>query len=620
MLVKLFNSILKTGIIPSIWCMSFISPIYKNKGPKSDPDNYRGISLISCLGKLFAALINERLTTFTNENNIIGEEQAGFRSGYSTHDHIFALHSIIDIYLNKFNRKKRLYCAFIDYRKAFDLVDRASLWSKLLSYNINGRIMKLIYNLYQNTKACIKLNNSISASFNCNIGVRQGDNLSPLLFALFINDFESFLSDQFNGLKGIDDLFTESTLNEDIERFLKLFVLLYADDTIILAENPKDLQLALNAAYSYCNLWKLKINIDKTKIIRFSKRRSSIDPPVFWINNERVEVVENYTYLGTIFTFNGKFKNAINKQMLQAQRALFAIKSKKDTYNLPVDIVFDLFDKMIMPILLYGCEIWGYENVDCLEIFYRKFLKYVLKLNNQTTNCMVYGETGKMPLSETIKSRMICFWHRISIGNNNKIAFKLLYLIRRLYEQDLYVSPWLNRIESILNSCGMRNVWLNPELFKSDWLKKAIDLRLSDMYLQEWQSQVSSKSSCIIYRTFKTNFEIENYLTLLDCSDRITISRFRCRNTKIPVVTLGYANRDTPYENRLCSICNLNEVGDENHYILRCPVLQAHRTRYISNYYIRNPSIAISQLFQTKSVTVLKKLGKFIAEINRQLR
>ena len=134
MLAKLFNTILKSGIIPSSWCISFISPIYKNKGSKSDPDNYRGISLISCLGKLFTALINERLTTFINNNNIIGEEQAGFRSGYSTHDHIFALHSIIDLYLNKFNRKKRLYCAFIDYRKAFDLVDISSLWSKLI-YN-----------------------------------------------------------------------------------------------------------------------------------------------------------------------------------------------------------------------------------------------------------------------------------------------------------------------------------------------------------------------------------------------------------------------------------------------------------------------------------------------------
>ena len=95
--------------------------------------------------------------------------------------------------------------------------------------------MKLIYNLYQNTKACIKLNNSISASFNCNIGVRQGDNLSPLLFSLFINDFESFLSDKYNGLKDIEDIFAEVFLNEEVDTFLKLFVLLYADDTINLA-------------------------------------------------------------------------------------------------------------------------------------------------------------------------------------------------------------------------------------------------------------------------------------------------------------------------------------------------------------------------------------------------
>ena len=273
-----------------------------------------------------------------------------------------------------------------------------------------------------------------------------------------------------------------------------------------------------------------------------------------------------------------------------------------------------------MPILLYGCEIWGFENVDCLEIFYRKFLKYVLKLNNQTTNCMVYGETGRKPLSETIKSRMVCFWHRISIGNKNKVGYRLLYLIRKLYIQDLYSSPWLKKIESILNSCGMRNVWLNPELFKPDWLKKAIDLKLSDMYLQEWQSLVSRQSSCTIYRTFKINFGLEKYLMLLDCSDRITICRFRCRNNKTPVVTLGYANRDIPYANRLCSICNMNEVGDESHYILRCPALQSHRIRHISNYYIRNPNIAISQLFQSNNVNVLKKLAKFITEINRQLR
>ena len=118
LLVKLFNLILKTGIIPTSWGISFISPIYKNKGSKSDPDNYRGISLISCLCKLFTSALNERLSKFAEANKIIGEEQAGFRTGYSSHDHIFTLQSIIDIYLNKLNKNKdtKLFCAFIDYQ------------------------------------------------------------------------------------------------------------------------------------------------------------------------------------------------------------------------------------------------------------------------------------------------------------------------------------------------------------------------------------------------------------------------------------------------------------------------------------------------------------------------
>ena len=130
--------------------------------------------------------------------------------------------------------------------------------------------MNVIYNLYQNTKACVKLNNSISPTFSCNIGVRQGDNLSPLLFSLFINDFETFLADEYEeykGLKSIDEIFSNTVINEEIETFLKLYVLLYADDTIIMAESSEDLQLALQAACTYCRNWKLKINIDRTKII-----------------------------------------------------------------------------------------------------------------------------------------------------------------------------------------------------------------------------------------------------------------------------------------------------------------------------------------------------------------
>ena len=108
---------------------------------------------------------------------------------------------------------------------------------------------------------------------------------------------------------------------------------------------------------------------------------------------------------------------------------------------------------------------------------------------------------------------------------------------------------------------------------------------------------------------------------LLDSTERINICRFRCRNTKIPVVTLGYAIINRPYEDRICAICNMNEVGDEFHYIFKCPIFHSHRNKYLSNYYKLNPNmIKFSQLFQTDNITILKKLAKLIAIINKKFR
>ena len=234
---------------------------------------------------------------------------------------------------------------------------------------------------------------------------------------------------------------------------------------------------------------------------------------------------------------------------------------------------------------------------------------------------MVYGETGKKPLMETIKSRMVCFWHKISVCDNNKLSTKILTFQKKLHEQNLYNSPWLKKIENILNSCGMRNVWMNPEVFNSEWLKKALDLRLSDMYKQEWQNTLANKSSCILYKTFKTDMKLENYLLLLDNAERINLCKFRCRNTKTPVVLLGYAVRNIPYENRICSLCNMNEIGDEYHYLLKCTYFEMQRNRYISNFYRRNPNmLKFSLLMQNNDANILKNLSKFISIINLKFR
>ncbi len=113
LLVHYFNLMLDSSIIPSDWTLGIIIPICKKKVSINDPDNYRGITLLSCIGKFFTLLINTRLTKFMDDNKLMGEEQAGFRSQYSTLDHIFILHCIIDLYTRK---GKNLYYAFVDFR------------------------------------------------------------------------------------------------------------------------------------------------------------------------------------------------------------------------------------------------------------------------------------------------------------------------------------------------------------------------------------------------------------------------------------------------------------------------------------------------------------------------
>ena len=168
LIVDFFNIVLNTGYVPTEWCLGIICPLYKNKGSVDDPDHYRGITLLSCTCKLFTACINTRLSNYVDDD-ILGKEQAGFRKGYSTIDHVFVLHLVIDLYQSV---RKRVFCAFIDYQKAFDSVNRSLLWQKIVSYNINGKLLTVIRQMYNRAKSCIKKDNMISEYFLCNIGVR----------------------------------------------------------------------------------------------------------------------------------------------------------------------------------------------------------------------------------------------------------------------------------------------------------------------------------------------------------------------------------------------------------------------------------------------------------------
>ena len=165
------------------------------------------------------------------------------------------------------NQKKKLYCANIDFQKAFDTVWREGLWLKILESKIRGKCFNVVYNLYQNIKSCVQVNGEYSAFFQCNLVVRQGENLSPFLFSLYLNDLEHFLVS--NGFKEV--LCASSGDFEQAQILLKLFTLLYAYDTILITDSAEDLQNGLNIFHLYCNQWKLKINTSKTKIVILAK-------------------------------------------------------------------------------------------------------------------------------------------------------------------------------------------------------------------------------------------------------------------------------------------------------------------------------------------------------------
>ena len=170
----------------------------------------------------------------------------------------------------------------------------------------------------------MRVGNKTSDFFPCNIGVRQGDNLSPLLFAIYLNDFNDYLSSKFKGLQDLTNVFNQIFNNNELDSYLKLYTLLYADDTVILAENEEELQKGLRALEVYFELWQLEVNLDKTKIMIFSRGKIS-KFGTFTFKGQLIEVVSEYFYLGVTINYNNMFSKAKQKQILIARKALFAL-------------------------------------------------------------------------------------------------------------------------------------------------------------------------------------------------------------------------------------------------------------------------------------------------------
>ena len=254
--ISFFNSLCNlcfdTGKVPDIWCKPVISPIPKcTTSDPRDPLSYRGIAITPVVYKVYCSLLNDRVMAWSEHNNLIYEGQNGFRKGRSTIDHISSLTQIIE---TRENLKMSTFCAFKDFKKAYDSINRDILWHKLEHFKLSNKLLSAIKSIYNNVLCSVKLNGFLTDWFGVKSGLKQGCSLSQVLFNWYINDLALKINALGKGIK-IDD--------ESIS------ILLYADDVVLLAENETDLQCMLNVLSNWCNTNKLFINSSKSNIVHF---------------------------------------------------------------------------------------------------------------------------------------------------------------------------------------------------------------------------------------------------------------------------------------------------------------------------------------------------------------
>ncbi|KAI3424484.1 hypothetical protein D9Q98_010032 [Chlorella vulgaris] len=410
-LAALFNAVFRSGCFPPEWSLGAITPIHK-KGDTADPNNYRGITVGHILGKLYALAINTRLNTWLETQGLRARGQAGFRQGYRTVDNCFILRALAE---RARSRGVKLYLCAVDFEKAFDSVDRPLLWAALQRAGIGGTMLQAIQAMYADVPVCVRTEEGLSGCFQSVLGVKQGCPLSPLLFGIFLDDFEGH----------IQQLGDAAALPQLAGRTVP--PLLFADDMFLLSSSASGLQAQLHALQDYCNAKKLTVNAKKTQVMIMRPGGGSGNGKLaagesFEYAGLPLEVASSTKYLGLTFSQLSKqhgFASCADVLAKAGRQAMFAMRRR--AWELGACLVEQqcmLFDVFVKPVLSYGCELWGVDVLlrpDCssVERVHRWFCRRVQGLPKQVTAAISLAELGRQPLQSFWIQQLVRFWNRL---------------------------------------------------------------------------------------------------------------------------------------------------------------------------------------------------------------
>ena len=302
--------------------------------------------------------------------------------------------------------------------------------------------------------------------FFIKLGVRQGDNLSPALFKIFINDFPTYLQT------------CSDTVSLHSE---KLNCLMYADDIVIFSTSAEGLQDRLRKLEKFCDDWCMKVNIKKTKILIFNKAGRKISEK-FSFQNNILECVQSYRYLGVYFTASGSFHLMKSELYNKALKAYYKLRSDFLSLNPSINSCLHIFDHTLKPILLYNSEIWGsycasnaklrssfdpdniYKNLPC-EKLHLKFSKCILGVHKKSVNFAVLSELGRFPLYYDIIKSIIRYWYRLENLSSDFLLLKDAYICSKNLASGNRFS-WCTFVEKLLKYLAIKTDYVKYSKYK----------------------------------------------------------------------------------------------------------------------------------------------------------
>ena len=427
-----------------------------------------------------------------------------------------------------------------------------------MEIGIRGNILNLIKSMYENLEACVRVNTKLTDWFSVKSGVRQGDNLAPTLFAIFVNDIAANINDLNLGVP---------ILNGE-----RLSILKYADDIVLIAETADDLQIMLNKLSNWTKQWRLSVNIDKTKVMHCRKQSKTLTDFHFRFDDKEIGVTKCYRYLGIDITDTLTFTVCAKNLHDAGSRSLGALVSK---YYANKGLDFKTYEKIyfstVVPITDYAAGVWGFKAYDEHDKLQKRAIRTFLGLGKTTCLLAMEAEIGWMLPRHRRYCDIIRLWHRLANMDANRLTHKVF--LWDLHMTDRYRNTWCGDVRTIFQDCDMIN-FFNIELSKTTSLKNIVEkVRLKLKYIREhqWNESVLQSAKLRTYRTFKSAIFKERYVDrFLSIQQRSALARVRCGSFPLAIELGRYRRPAIPLEQRICRVCNNGLIENETHFLVQC--------------------------------------------------